>query len=178
MKQIISDQIYEGHADYGMYALKHNQIEFYEGRLNPEKLGNLKTLLDLQGNQSLCSISWNADGRIKTRRMNQLSHHGAGGIGLIFAGTVDNLDEMKEFLLSRGLMAEPCTEADVIARLISENLKSGDYSIRDSVSTALSLVEGDYAVVVMAAKDPCYSVTATRRNYAVVGEGLQKRNSA
>ena len=174
MKEIISSQVYKGSAEYGIYVMNKHQIEFFHGKVqNPEQLVHLNTLLGLEGNQSLCFLSWESKTSANNTRSRSLTHTHDDNLALIFNGVVSNLEELKEFLEDRGHHTPGMKEADIMAVLINENLKSGDYDIRDSISTALSLIEGEYAVVAMATTDPQSLVAAMSNKTLAIGRGKQ-----
>lgn len=173
MREIIGSQIYKGAAEYGMYILSNHKIEFFSGRVNStDDLVDLSNVLNLEGRQSLCYLKWGEHPDL--RHMNSgIDHTSENGVALIFQGRVSNLQELKEFLSFRGYQLSSASEAEIISVLINENFKSGDYSLRDSISTALSLVEGEYALVAMAADDPESLVAAMSNRALAVGHSEQ-----
>jgi glucosamine 6-phosphate synthetase-like amidotransferase/phosphosugar isomerase protein len=174
MKEVISSQVYKGSAEYGIYVMNQNQIEFFEGQVeNPEELVHLNTLLGMECNQSLCFLKWNEQAAIRESGSFNLRHTREGDLALIFNGVVSNLSELTEFLETRGHDTSSFSEADIMAILINENLKSGDYNLKDSISTALSLVEGEYTLVAMANTDPHGIVAAMSNNTLAIGTGKE-----
>lgn len=174
MKEIIGSQVYKGKAEYGIYAINENRIEFFEGQVqHTDERINLNNILGLQGNQSLCFLSWDDYKSPNETDGINLGHTQYGDLALIFQGRVTNLAELREFLQFRGHPASAKTEAEVMAILINENLKSGDYNLKDSISTALSLVEGEYAVIAMAVSDPESLVAAMSNKPLAIGRGQE-----
>lgn len=174
MKEVIGSQVYKGLAEYGIYVMNQNQIEFFEGKVEkPEELVHLNTLLGIEGKQSLCFLKWDDQTPIRESGSLNLRHTLDGDLALIFNGVVANLSELREFLHLRGHNTSSFSEADIIAVLINENLKSGDYNLKDSISTALSLVEGEYALVAMANADPQGLVAAMSNKTLGIGRGKE-----
>ncbi len=94
-----------------------------------------------------------------------------GRIALVHNGIIENHDELRAELRSRGYQFASQTDTEVIAHLI-DHLYSGD--LLDAVQQALPRLKGAYAVAVFCRDEPHRVVAAREGSPLVMGVGEQE----
>ncbi len=80
---------------------------------------------------------------------------------LVHNGIVENYNELKEYLIKKGIQFKSQTDTEVIVNLISYHYNKLN-NTELAIKTALGEIEGTYALVIMDKKDP-YKLYCTRR---------------
>lgn len=96
--------------------------------------------------------------------------HNAGSIYLVHNGIIENYQEIKETLETKGYTFHSETDSEVLAALIAsyyDNQK--DVKLIDAVMSALSSVVGTYGIVVVSKNDPATVVTARKGSPLILG---------
>jgi glucosamine--fructose-6-phosphate aminotransferase (isomerizing) len=96
----------------------------------------------------------------------------AGRIGLVHNGIIENHDELRAELESKGYAFETQTDTEVIAHLI-DHLNDGD--LLDAVQRALPRLRGAYAIAVVSRDEPHRVVGARHGSPLVLGAGAVDR---
>src|SRR6185369_6478795 len=96
----------------------------------------------------------------------------AGRIGLIHNGIIENHDELRDELKTKGYAFETQTDTEVIAHLI-DHLNDGD--LLDAVQRALPRLRGAYAIAVISRDEPHRVVGARHGSPLVLGVGSAER---
>ena len=99
------------------------------------------------------------------------SEASVGRIALVHNGIIENHDELRAELKSRGYQFASQTDTEVIAHLI-DHLYSGD--LLDAVQQALPRLKGAYAVAVFCRDEPHRVVAAREGSPLVLGVGEQE----
>jgi glucosamine--fructose-6-phosphate aminotransferase (isomerizing) len=99
------------------------------------------------------------------------SEASVGRIALVHNGIIENHDELRAELKSRGYAFASQTDTEVIAHLI-DHLYSGD--LLDAVQQALPRLKGAYAVAVFCRDEPHRVVAAREGSPLVLGVGEQE----
>lgn len=93
-----------------------------------------------------------------------------GRIALVHNGIIENHDELRAELKSRGYVFSSQTDTEVIAHLI-DHLYSGD--LLEAVQQALPRLKGAYAVAVFCRDEPHRVVAAREGSPLVLGVGME-----
>src|SRR4051812_27707767 len=96
----------------------------------------------------------------------------AGRIGLVHNGIIENHDELRAELKSKGYVFDTQTDTEVIAHLIDQ-LNDGD--LLDAVQRALPRLRGAYAIAVISRDEPHRVVGARHGSPLVLGVGSSER---
>lgn len=97
-----------------------------------------------------------------------------GDIVLVHNGIIENYTTLKLFLQKRGHIFSSETDTEVLAHLIEEAGKSGEYDFPSVVHIALQKVIGAYAIAVLSLRDPDMLVVAKKGSPLVVGIGKKE----
>ncbi|MGB0757017.1 MAG: glutamine--fructose-6-phosphate transaminase (isomerizing) [Patescibacteria group bacterium] len=93
---------------------------------------------------------------------------GSRSVAIVHKGVIENHAQLKLWLTKRGHFFASETDSEVLAHLIGE-LYRGD--ILDATRTALSLIEGSYAIAVLCSTESDRVIVARRGQPLVIGVG-------
>jgi len=91
----------------------------------------------------------------------------SGNIAVVHNGVINNFQKLKQQLIAEGHSFVSETDTEVIPHLIE---KYYDGNLEEAVETALRDVEGSYAIIVLAAKEPKL-VVARKDSPLIIGVG-------
>jgi len=99
----------------------------------------------------------------------------SGRIALVHNGTLNNANELREELRSRGHMFNSETDTEVIAKLIGEYYeKNGCSSVKEATAQALARCDGSWGLCIMCTDSPDELVVARNGSPLVIGVGSDR----
>jgi len=99
----------------------------------------------------------------------------SGRIALVHNGTLNNANELREELRSRGHMFNSETDTEVIAKLIGEYYeKNGCSSVKEATGQALARCDGSWGLCIMCTDNPDELVVARNGSPLVIGVGSDR----
>ncbi|HTF14690.1 MAG TPA: glutamine--fructose-6-phosphate transaminase (isomerizing) [Burkholderiales bacterium] len=96
--------------------------------------------------------------------------HVSGGVSVVHNGIIENHEEMRKRLRSKGYEFVSDTDTEVIAHLVHSNLQSGA-SLFDAVRKSVLELVGAYAIAVVSESDPARLVVARHGAPLLLGLG-------
>ena len=97
--------------------------------------------------------------------------HASGTFAVVHNGIIENHEELRELLKSRGYVFLSQTDTEVIAHLVEWEMRSTD-SLLEAVKKAVKQLTGAYGMVVMDSRHPEHLVAARSGSPLVIGLGL------
>ncbi|NYA25911.1 glutamine--fructose-6-phosphate transaminase (isomerizing) [Haemophilus haemolyticus] len=97
--------------------------------------------------------------------------HASGTFAVVHNGIIENHEELRELLKSRGYVFLSQTDTEVIAHLVEWEMRSTD-SLLEAVKKAVKQLTGAYGMVVMDSRHPKHLVAARSGSPLVIGLGL------
>ena len=97
--------------------------------------------------------------------------HASGTFAVVHNGIIENHEELRELLKSRGYVFLSQTDTEVIAHLVEWEMRSTD-SLLDAVKKAVKQLTGAYGMVVMDSHHPEHLVAARSGSPLVIGLGI------
>ena len=97
--------------------------------------------------------------------------HASGTFAVVHNGIIENHEELRELLKSRGYVFLSQTDTEVIANLVEWEMRSTD-SLLEAVKKAVKQLTGAYGMVVMDSRHPEYLVAARSGSPLVIGLGI------
>ena len=97
--------------------------------------------------------------------------HMSGDIAVVHNGIIENHEELRELLQSRGYVFESQTDTEVIAHMVEWELRTSETLVEAVQKTAKQL-EGAYGTVALDRKDPSRIVVARSGSPIVIGFGV------
>lgn len=158
---------YRGYDSAGIACLVNGQIE---RRRAEGKLGNLDARLKkepLSGTIGIGHTRWATHGGPTE---NNAHPHATEKVAVVHNGIIENYAEIKDELLQHQCRFVSDTDTEVIAHLVTHNLKQG-MSPQAAADAALNRLEGAYAVAIIFAGEDDLMIGARQGTPLAVGYG-------
>jgi glucosamine--fructose-6-phosphate aminotransferase (isomerizing) len=159
---------YRGYDSAGLAVLEEGKIRVVR---TLGKLVNLEAALrdvPLQGRVGMGHTRWATHGKPSEKNAHP---HRVGTVAIIHNGIVENHHALREELLGQGCRFESDTDTEIIAHLIYEKRKAGE-PLLEAVRSAVSAIEGSYAIGVLDETEPDRLVVAKNGGSpAIVSDG-------
>ena len=97
--------------------------------------------------------------------------HASGTFAVVHNGIIENHEELRELLKSRGYVFLSQTDTEVIAHLVEWEMRSTDLLL-EAVKKAVKQLTGAYGMVVMDSRHPEHLVAARSGSPLVIGLGI------
>ncbi|MBY5948970.1 glutamine--fructose-6-phosphate transaminase (isomerizing) [Photobacterium rosenbergii] len=97
--------------------------------------------------------------------------HMSGDIAVVHNGIIENHEELRELLQSRGYVFESQTDTEVIAHMVEWELRTSE-TLLEAVQKTAKQLDGAYGTVALDRKDPSRIVVARSGSPIVIGFGV------
>jgi glucosamine--fructose-6-phosphate aminotransferase (isomerizing) len=157
---------YRGYDSAGIATLSNgfiNEVKS-EGRVdNLEKNFDLK---NLSGNIGIGHVRWATHGIPNSINAHPHSSH---NVSVVHNGIIENSTILKKYLVNKGHIFKSQTDTEVIAYLITENLKTA--KIQEAIPKTLKQLQGRFALGIIFKDMPDLIIGARRGSPLAVGYG-------
>ena len=160
---------YRGYDSAGVAVVNENH-ELQRVRC----LGKVKTLDEavsekpLIGGTGIAHTRWATHGEPSETNAHP---HVSGTFAVVHNGIIENHEELRALLKSRGYVFLSQTDTEVIAHLVEWEMRSTD-SLLEAVKKAVKQLTGAYGMVVMDSRHPEHLVAARSGSPLVIGLGI------
>lgn len=138
---------YRGYDSVGVATEYDNQIELKKGTGKVNEV-NLKVKLDtLPGKIGIGHTRWATHGKVTDANAHPHPSN-SGKIAIVHNGIIENYEELKKELESKGYEFKSETDSEVIANLLQENFEQSR-DIKETIMKTVSELKGHYAFVAM-----------------------------
>lgn len=158
---------YRGYDSAGIACLVDGKIE---RRRAEGKLVNLDARLEkepLSGNLGIGHTRWATHGGPSEKNAHP---HATDRVAVVHNGIIENYASLKEELAGHQCRFVSDTDTEVIAHLVTHNLKQG-MAPKDAADAALNRLEGAYAVAILFSGEENFMVGARQGTPLAVGYG-------
>jgi len=157
---------YRGYDSAGVAVLREGKIDV---RRSVGKLANLEQALadrTLSGRTGIGHTRWATHGKPSEQNAHP---HRSDGCVLVHNGIIENYLPLKQELQRDGYRFESETDTEVVAHLISRNLKRGARLV-EAVREATKEIRGSYAIAAICEQEPQTLVAARSGCPLVIGQ--------
>ena len=158
---------YRGYDSCGVAVHQHGGLRRTRSTSRVAELALQIAQDDVQGGTGIAHTRWATHG--VPAMHNAHPHFSADRIALVHNGIIENHDELRAELQSKGYVFESQTDTEVIAHLVHQ-LYDGD--LFDAVQRATSRLKGAYAIAVFCRDEPHRVVGARSGSPLVLGVGM------
>ncbi len=160
---------YRGYDSAGLACLADNNRLFEQAEVG--KVADLVSVLppDLNSHLGIAHTRWATHGA--PTRENAHPHLSGQRVAVVHNGIIENFETLKLQLIQDGYDFQSETDTEVIAHLIDRELTAG-HDPMDALRSALSLLDGAYAIAVLIADFPERIFGARLGSPLVVGVGV------
>lgn len=161
---------YRGYDSAGVALMHDHKICLYKSKGKVSDLEQYISNKDTKGNIGIGHTRWATHG--SPNDVNAHPHYSMSeDLVIIHNGIIENYATLKEGLSKRGYIFKSETDTEVLAHLIEDIQKKGNYNLFEAVRLALSEVVGAYAIVVMSKNEPNHLIAAKKGSPMVIGIG-------
>lgn len=161
---------YRGYDSSGIAVINNSGVAVCR---SVGKLINLEGKLNdipINGNIGIGHTRWATHGKPCEENAHP---HVESDVAVVHNGIIENYLSLKEYLKKDGARFLSETDTEVLAHLISREMKKGK-NLEKAVMTALQQVKGSYAVAVISASEPDKIIGARKECPLVVGIGTEE----
>jgi glucosamine--fructose-6-phosphate aminotransferase (isomerizing) len=164
---------YRGYDSAGI-AVVNQGLQRLRSTGRVAQLGKLVQTNALTGNVGIAHTRWATHGAPSETNAHP---HVSGGISVVHNGIIENHEEMRAKLRSKGYQFASETDSEVIAHLIHSHTQEG-FGLLESVRRSIRQLQGAYAIAVIAERDPDRIVCARMGAPLLVGLGQDENFAA
>jgi glucosamine--fructose-6-phosphate aminotransferase (isomerizing) len=157
---------YRGYDSCGVAVHRHGELHRARSTSRVAELDAQTKADHLEGTTGIAHTRWATHGAPVVH--NAHPHFSRGRIALVHNGIIENHDELREELQTKGYEFASQTDTEVIAHLI-DHLYQGD--LLEAVQTAAGRLRGAYAVAVFCRDEPHRVIGARQGSPLVLGIG-------
>ena len=163
--------------EYRGYDSAGVAVQSDKGITRLRRLGKVKELQDalddspIKGVTGISHTRWATHGA--PTESNAHPHTSGDDIAIVHNGIIENYEELRDELKSKGYEFTSDTDTEVVAHRIYHHRKSTDDLVA-AVTKTVAELEGAYALVVMSADDPETLVLARQGCPVVIGLGINE----
>jgi glutamine---fructose-6-phosphate transaminase (isomerizing) len=162
---------YRGYDSAGIAVMEGTAVSRLRRLGKVQQLQNALDDTPLRGSTGISHTRWATHGA--PSESNAHPHMSHDNITIVHNGIIENYQELRDDLKSRGYRFESETDTEVVAHRIRHHLETvGD--LTEAVKATVAELEGAYALVVMSASDPHKLVLARAGCPVVIGLGLDE----
>ncbi len=158
---------YRGYDSSGIALASSKDIEIIKSKGNLKNLENELNSKKYDSNMGIGHTRWATHGIPSV--LNAHPHVCCeNNIALVHNGIIENYQELKKELKSKGHKFCSETDTEVLVHLVEENIKEAT-SFREAVEKSLSKVKGSYAITVINKNEPETLIAARKDSPLVIG---------
>ena len=164
---------YRGYDSAGIAVLENNKIEVKKDKGRVNNLYDLDGINDLNGTIGIAHTRWATHG--KPSKENSHPHmDNSETFAVVHNGIIENYNELREFLKSKGYNFLSQTDTEVIPNLIHYYFNNGLHIHEDkflsAVKSATDDLKGSYAIEVISPLYPDRTIVVRKDSPLVIGK--------
>ncbi|HHF6224119.1 TPA: glutamine--fructose-6-phosphate transaminase (isomerizing) [Haemophilus influenzae] len=160
---------YRGYDSAGVAVInKQNELQRIRCLGKVKALDEVVSEKPLIGGTGIAHTRWATHGEPSETNAHP---HSSGTFAVVHNGIIENHEELRELLKSRGYVFLSQTDTEVIAHLVEWEMRSTD-SLLEAVQKSVKQITGAYGMVVMDSRHPEHLVAARSGSPLVIGLGI------
>lgn len=160
---------YRGYDSAGI-ALLNPGLQVYKKKGKVADLEDTLTGKNLHANIGIGHTRWATHGEPSDR--NAHPHVSANGkLAMIHNGIIENYNQLKAELLSKGYTFTSDTDTEVLLKFIEDIQQNNECSMEEAVRIALKRVVGAYVIILLSQDNPDTLIAARKGSPLVIGIG-------
>ncbi|WP_317932872.1 glutamine--fructose-6-phosphate transaminase (isomerizing) [Halioxenophilus sp. WMMB6] len=161
---------YRGYDSAGMAVINPEQVHLQLHRVLGKVGGLEEVASNLQGHVGIAHTRWATHGKPSEQNAHP---HVCEEIAIVHNGIIENYQQLREELKSKGYHFNSQTDSETIAFLIHE-CKKHHVTLLASVQAAIKKLKGAYAIAVISGHEPHTVVVARKDSPLVIGVGIEE----
>ena len=164
---------YRGYDSSGISTIENSYLSIKKDIGRVKNLYNLEGINNLSGSIGIAHTRWATHG--KPSKENSHPHmDNTNNFSVVHNGIIENYQELRDFLISKGFNFLSQTDTEVIPNLISyyhSKLEDTDDKFIKAVRLAINDLKGSYAIEVISSLYPNNMIVAKKDSPLVIGIG-------
>lgn len=162
-------QEYRGYDSTGVALINHN-LKVYKKKGKVAELEQSLIGQDISAHIGIGHTRWATHGEPSDR--NAHPHQSASGkLAMIHNGIIENYNQLKQELLSKGYQFKSDTDTEVLLNFIEEIQLNNQCTLEEAVRIALKRVAGAYVILILDQDNPDTIIAARKGSPLVIGIG-------
>ncbi|MDR2873775.1 MAG: glutamine--fructose-6-phosphate transaminase (isomerizing) [Methanobrevibacter sp.] len=158
---------YRGYDSVGIATLSEGKIELRKDNGKIDDVDKKIHLGDVKGNLGIAHVRWATHGR--PNKINSHPHtNNDDTIAIVHNGIIENYEELKTNLISKGYIFKSETDSEVIAHLLEKFINDG-FDFQDSMIEMVKSLDGSYAIGAIYNNNPDEVLAIKNESPLVVG---------
>jgi glucosamine--fructose-6-phosphate aminotransferase (isomerizing) len=160
---------YRGYDSAGMATLSDGQLFVKKDVGSLEEIERKHSLSLLPGNIAIGHTRWATHGGVTPANAHPQCA-ATGRIAVVHNGIIENYQELRQHLISKGHRFASETDTEVIPHLIEDEMENG-HSLEAAVLAVAPKLEGSYAFLAVSSQDPDKIVGTRKDSPLAIGVG-------
>ncbi len=162
-------QEYRGYDSTGVALINHN-LKVYKKKGKVAELENSLIGVDVNAHIGIGHTRWATHGEPSDR--NAHPHQSASGkLAMIHNGIIENYNQLKQELVSKGYQFKSDTDTEVLLNFIEEIQLNNQCTLEEAIRIALKRVSGAYVILILDEDNPDTIIAARKGSPLVIGIG-------
>jgi len=160
---------YRGYDSCGMAMLSEGELDLRKNIGGIDEVNALEQLDKMQGSIGIAHTRWATHGSVTQENAHPHLSYKREFV-IVHNGIISNYQELRERLMSQGVVFESLTDTEVFVNLLEESYAEHS-DLEKSFLAALQQIEGSYSIVMLSAHDPEHLYCVKKESPLLLGLG-------
>jgi len=160
---------YRGYDSCGMALLRQGALDLRKNVGGIDEVNSLEKLDQMQGSIGIAHTRWATHGGVTQENAHPHLSQNKQFV-IVHNGIISNYQELRERMLSQGVVFESLTDTEVFVNLLEESY-SNSKDIEQAFLAALEQIEGSFSIVMMSTHDPEHLYCVKKESPLLLGLG-------
>ena len=160
---------YRGYDSCGMALLRQGALDLRKNVGGIDEVNSLEKLDQMQGSIGIAHTRWATHGGVTQENAHPHLSPNKQFV-IVHNGIISNYQELRERMLSQGVVFESLTDTEVFVNLLEESY-SNSKDIEQAFLVALEQIEGSFSIVMLSAHDPEHLYCVKKESPLLLGLG-------
>jgi len=160
---------YRGYDSCGMALLGQGALDLRKNVGGIDEVNSLEKLDQMQGSIGIAHTRWATHGGVTQENAHPHLSPNKQFV-IVHNGIISNYQELRERMLSQGVVFESLTDTEVFVNLLEESY-SNSKDIEQAFLAALDQIEGSFSIVMLSTHDPEHLYCVKKESPLLLGLG-------
>jgi len=160
---------YRGYDSCGMAMLSEGELDLRKNIGGIDEVNALEQLDKMQGSIGIAHTRWATHGSVTQENAHPHLSYKREFV-IVHNGIISNYQELRERLMSQGVVFESLTDTEVFVNLLEESYAEHS-DLEKSFLVSLQQIEGSYSIVMLSAHDPEHLYCVKKESPLLLGLG-------
>ena len=160
---------YRGYDSCGMAMLSEGELDLRKNIGGIDEVNALEQLDKMQGSIGIAHTRWATHGSVTQENAHPHLSYKREFV-IVHNGIISNYQELRERLMSQGVVFESLTDTEVFVNLLEESYAEHS-DLEKSFLASLQQIEGSYSIVMLSAHDPEHLYCVKKESPLLLGLG-------